>query len=413
MNAWMARAGTYYSQMAVFLFCALALIVPSGYSVGSALLLGGGLVCLLCQPALTRQLQRDDYWLLAIFLFYGLVGVINVLYHGESSRYFDKPVRFLLAPFGLFLLIRFRPCIQAWWAGVAFGAISSGLWAIEQKFYLHIERADGHTNAIQYGNLSMLLGLWCLAGLMWARQRVRHRPLWVLFLAAGALLGITASLLSGSRGGWVGLPLVILVFYRAYSDQLNKKLQWLLALVLIGGAAAVYLTPELGVQQRVHEAYSDIYAYWFLDNPVTSIGQRFEMWRAAGQLIQEHPLMGWGDSGYHHGIQHLVGQGRAHPAIEHFTQPHNEILNSAAKYGILGFLALFFIYALPFKLFSSGLQHRCQSQRATAVAGTLLAVSFIDFGLTQAFLSHNSGIMVYSFGTVFIWGLYRHQKPLT
>src|SRR5690625_7997066 len=106
MNAWMARAGNYYSLVAVFLFCALALIVPSGYSVGSALLLGGGLVCLLCQPGLTRQLQRDDYWLLTVFLFYGLVGVFNVLYHGESSRYFDNPARLLLAPVGSFLLDR-------------------------------------------------------------------------------------------------------------------------------------------------------------------------------------------------------------------------------------------------------------------------------------------------------------------
>src|SRR5699024_10328143 len=145
-------------------------------------------------------------------------GVRNVLYHGESSHYFDKPVGFLLAPFGLLLLISFRPCVHAWWAGVAVGAISSGRGSMEQRFYLHMHRADGHTNAIQYGNLSMLLGLWCWGGLMWARRRVRHRPLWVLFLAAGALLGITASLLSGSRGGWVGLPLVILVFYRAYSD---------------------------------------------------------------------------------------------------------------------------------------------------------------------------------------------------
>lgn len=412
MNAFLARAGNYYSQLAVFLFCALALIVPSGYSVGSALLLGGGLLCLLCRPSLVRQLQRDDCWLIAIFLFYGLMGIINVLYHGESSRYFDKPVRFLLAPVGLFLLMRFKPRIEAWWAGVAVGGMTSGLWAIEQKFYMHIDRATGHTNAIQYGNLSMLLGLWCLAGLMWAHHRARHRLPWVFFLAAGALLGVTASLLSGSRGGWVGLPLVLLVFYRAYSDIIHKKIQLLIALILIGGAAAIYLTPNLGVQARIHEAYSDIHAYWVQDKPETSIGQRFEMWKAAGHLIQERPIMGWGNSGYHQGIKKLLAEKRAHPAIEHYTQPHNELLNYAAKYGIPGILALFFIYALPFKLFSSGLHHPCQSQRATAVAGTLLAVSFIDFGLTQAFLSHNSGTMVYAFGTVFIWGLYRHQKHL-
>src|SRR5690625_1299804 len=101
-----ARMGNLYSQLTIFLFGALALTIPSGYSVGTAMLLAGGLLCLICHPALIRQLQRDDYWLFAIFLFYGLVGIINVLYHDGSSRYFDKPSRFLLAPLGLFLLLR-------------------------------------------------------------------------------------------------------------------------------------------------------------------------------------------------------------------------------------------------------------------------------------------------------------------
>src|SRR5690625_6933891 len=161
---------------------------------------------------------------------------------------------------------------------------------------MHIERATGHTNAIQYGNLSMLLVLWCLAGLMWAHHRARHRLPWVLFLAAGALLGVTASLLSGSRGGWVGLPLVLLVFYRAYSDIIHKKIQLLIAFILIGGAAAIYLTPNLGVQARIHEAYSDIHACWVQDKPAPTIAQPFEMLKAQGQPTQERPDSGWDHS---------------------------------------------------------------------------------------------------------------------
>src|SRR5690625_317089 len=152
---------------------------------------------------------------------------------------------------------------------------------------MHIERATGHTKAIQYCTLSMLLGQWCLAGLMCAHHPARPPLLWVLFFAVGALLGVTVSLLSGSRGGWVGLPLVLLVFHRSYSDIFHKKILLLIAFILIGGAAAIYLTPNLGVQARIHEAYSDIHAYWVQDKPETSIGQRFEMWKAAGQLIQE------------------------------------------------------------------------------------------------------------------------------
>jgi len=34
-------------------------------------------------------------------------------------------------------------------------------------------------------------------------------------------------------------------------------------------------------------------------------------------------------------------------------------------------------------------------------------VTFIDFGLSQSFLAHNSGVMMYAFGCIILWGLYR------
>lgn len=403
--------GNYYTQITIFLFGALALTVPSGYSVSAALLFVGGLLCLLTHPALRHQLKREDYWLVIVFIGYAAVGIFNVWFHDSPSRYFDKPIRFLLAPLGLFLLLRFRPRPSFWWAGIACGSIMSGLWAIEQRFFLDIERALGHTNAIQYGNLSMLLGLWCLAALLWAAHRPRHRLPWIIILTLGALFGVMASLLSGSRGGWIGLPLVLLVFYRAYSDQIRKKTQIVIGLIILIACISVYLSPSLGVQQRIHEAYDDIYAYWTLNNPVTSIGLRFEMWKVAAQLIREQPLLGWGDYNYPAQIHALIEAGQAHPALAKFNHPHNELLNSTTKYGLPGLLALLALYFLPLKLFASGLHHSCYQQRALAVAGTLLAVCFFDFGLTQAFLAHNSGTMVYAFATVLIWGIYRSAQP--
>jgi len=131
------------------------------------------------------------------------------------------------------------------------------------------------------------------------------------------------------------------------------------------------------------------------------------MWQAATQLISERPLLGWGEQGYRQGLQRLVNEGTRHSLITRYGQPHNEVLNMFAKHGLPGLLALILIYALPFRLFGRGLKASDLSQRANAVAGILLAVTFIDFGLTQGFLTHNSGTMMYAFGTVFLWGLYR------
>src|SRR5690625_364718 len=401
------RPGIYYSYFAVFIFCAIALIVPSGYSLGAALLLLGGLYSLLRTPTLCSQLRRAAYWFFAVFFFYAFVLFGSTFYHEGNLRQLDKPLRFLLAPLGLFLLLRYPVQRTAWWLGTIVGGWSTGLWAMQQKFLLDVERATGYTHKIQYGNLSMLLGLWCLAGLLWARQQKTHRRLWTAALLSGAVLGILGSLLSGSRGGWVGLPLVALVFYRAYADLVRKKIQALIALLIIALATIVYYHPAPDVQHRIHEAVSDVQNYFVEANPNTALGARFEMWQAATQLISERPLLGWGEQGYRQGLQRLVDEGTRHSLITRYGQPHNEVLNMFVKHGLLGLLALILIFALPFRLFGQGLKASDLSQRANAVAGVLLAVTFIDFGLTQGFLTHNSGTMMYAFGTVFLWGLYR------
>jgi len=410
MNAPFSQLGNAYSRFAVFIFCAVSLVIPSGYSIGAALILLGGLFCLIRHPSLRHQLQPDDYWLFAIFLFFGLVGIISALYHGGSSRLFDKPARFILAPLGLFLLLRAKDLLPAWWAGAAIGGWTTGLWAIQQKITHEVERATGYTYVIQYGNLSMLLGLWCIAGIMWARQRHQYRRAWLLLMSTGAIMGIVGSLLSGSRGGWVGIPLVLLVFYRAYADQLRKKTQALIALALLVAAVGVYLAPGLNVQQRIHEIYTDIQTYIVQSNPHTSLGARFEMWQGAVELIKQRPLTGWGETGYTPALEQVVQAGTVHDIVLRFGHPHNEILNHLTKHGVIGLLSLLLLYALPFKLFGRGLQHPDLSQRAVAVAGVLLAVTYIDFGLSQAFLSHNSGIMFYAFGCVIIWGMYRKHN---
>ena len=81
---------------------------------------------------------------------------------------------------------------------------------------------------------------------------------------------------------------------------------------------------------------------------------------------------------------------------KHFTHAHNEILDRQVKHGLLGLLALLALYAAPIIAFSAYLRHKDLAKRSLAVAGVLLPFVFIDFGLTQAFLRHNSGVMMYA-----------------
>lgn len=392
----------HFTSGAVFLLGSLTLTVPSGYSIGAVLLLLASAVLIVRR--FPYSLSSQDRWVMVALASYGLVvGVMSIIDLG--SRGFDRPVRFLLALPVLLLILRFPPR-QAWlWSGLALGAIGAASLAIFQKLMEGAVRPSGFLHAIQFGNLSMLMGVLCFAGLGWAVVQ-RHRYAWVVLLLAGALLGMLGSLLSGSRGGWVGLPVIGYVLYRGYGRQLPfmVKLGFISAMMAL--IFSMYALPQTGVQQRVNDAVSDIALYVSGEERDTSLGLRFEMWRGASQLIIERPLLGWGESGYESAMAELGEQGEISVMAAEFGHAHNEFIDAFAKRGLLGIAVLLMLYMIPLRMFASGLKHANLEVRALAVAGTLLPVAYIDFGLSQAFLAHNSGAMFYAFWLVVLWGSY-------
>lgn len=397
-------AGRLYTGGAVFLLGSIALVVDTGYSYGSALLLFGGLYAMFTGPSV--EWRREDWWVVGILVGFGLTGVFDALIHDAGGRAVDKPIRFILAPIALVMVRRFPPRLEWLWAGLAVGGILTAFWAGYQKFFLDVERAGGHTYVIQFGNIAMLTGIFCLAAVGWARQQ-RHSHAWTLLLICGAVGGILGSLLSGSRGGWVGFPLVLWVLYRAYRDFLSTRLRVSSLIAVVVAGILVYSVPHFGVQQRVQAAFNDI-ALYRDGNSETSLGARFEMWQGATKLFLQKPIIGWGGNNYDAAMRELVDAGEAHPFVTNFGHPHNEILDAAAKRGLVGLVALLALYLVPLRLFAGGLQSPDLTQRSLATAGTLLSVAYIDFGLSQAFFAHNSGVMIYAFWLIVLWGCYRN-----
>ena len=391
-----------YSSLAVFLMAAIALIVPSGYTYGAAFLLLGSFSLLWQPPAL--WLQKEDKQIMAVLALYSLLFCAQLWLEGVGSRAYDRPSRFMFAIPVLLFVFAYPPRLAFMWAGLVVGCVLTASWAIWQKLFLGIERATGYTYVIQFGNISMLFGIFCLAGLGWAAVQPNARR-WVAFLLLGALAGMLGSLLSGSRGGWIGLPFVFLVLYRAYGRELSVSVRSGAVATVLALAALVYLLPQTGVQSRVDQAFHDIEQYQ-QGNKWTSLGARLDMWQGALTLIAEKPLTGWGWNGYSQGMQALVDKGQViqFAADNH---AHNEYLDNFARRGVLGLLSLLALYLVPLRLFARRLASPNLELRALATAGTLLPVAFMDFGLSQVFFGHNSGVMVYAFWLAVLWGTLR------
>ncbi|MBB3192201.1 O-antigen ligase family protein [Halomonas cerina] len=394
----------YYTSLAVFLLGAIALIVSSGYSLGAVMLVLGSVVLLFKRPYL--GLDRQDWSIVAVLMAFAAVGMMEAWWDEQGTSGLDKPSRFLLAIPAMLLVMAYPPKLAWMWGGLAIGAILSGSWAGWQKLVEGVDRATGYTYVIQFGNLSMLLGVLCVAGLGWAVVQPQRR-VWVVLLSLGAMGGILGSLFSGSRGGWIGIPFILLVLYRGYGRQLSLALKlFVLALVVMGGTLA-YVLPQTGVQWRVHMAFNDVSDYVSGESRASSVGSRFEMWKGATQLILEKPLTGWGDNGYQQRMQALADEGVIDPYVTRYGHAHNEFIDAFAKRGIIGLAVLLALYLVPMKLFAQRFGNRDLEQRSLAVAGMLLSVAYIDFGLTQVFLAHNSGVMMYAFWLAVLYGTLR------
>ncbi|GAA3525404.1 O-antigen ligase family protein [Zobellella aerophila] len=395
-----------YTSLAVFLMGAIALVIPSGYTYGAALLLLGSFSLLYSRPAL--HLQQEDKQIMAVLALYSLLFCVQLWLEGAGASAFDRPSRFIFAVPVLLFVLAYPPRLAFLWSGLVVGGVLTAGWAIWQKLFLGIERATGYTYVIQFGNISMLMGIFCLAGLGWAAVQPRARG-WMALLLLGALAGMLGSLLSGSRGGWIGLPVVFWMLYRAYGREIKRSSRIMVLALLFSGAGLVYSVPQTGVQARVQQAFTDIQLYTSGESKNTSLGARFDMWHGAVLLSMEKPLTGWGWSGYQQGMQALADKGVVIQfAAEHHA--HNEMLDTQARRGILGLLSLLALYLVPLRLFTLRLQARDLELRALAQAGALLPVAFMDFGISQVFFGHNSGVMVYAFWLAVLWGCMRTRE---
>ena len=393
-----------YTSVAVFLLCALSLVIPGGTAIGVTMLVLGS--CMLVRAGPGRQWQADERAIVAVLVLYFLVCAVTNWFHHEALREYDAPARFLLAIPALLLLRRWPPAPAAFWGGLIVGASGGGLLAGWERLELSALRASGYTNPIQYGNISMLFGILCLAGLGWATGHRRARW-WVALLLSSACIGILGSILTGSRGSWIGLPPCLIILYRHYGRSISRPQLLGGAVLALAALGAVFAAPQAGIRSRMQEAVTETDGYFETGNANTSVGARLEMWRTGLMIFPEHPWLGWGKAGFMHRKKDLIAQGQVAAFTGEHTHSHNEYIDALVKRGLLGLASLLVFYATGLWVFVHRMEHMTVEQRPYALAGVLVMVNYIGFGMTQAFLTHINGVMTLVFMLVILLSLVR------
>lgn len=287
-----------------------------------------------------------------------------------------RQLLFLGVPFILLLLWWLRPAFSTVLAILALNALGFGIYAT-WDFLSSSDRADGVTHAIHFGNTGLFLGFASLA----LFPVTRHYG-WRLLAVAGMVAGVCASILAGARGGWVAVPLLIVItlimLFREF--RLNRNL--LLGLIAVIMLTLAGLAQTGMVQGRINSAKQELIQL-SANHRETSIGYRITMWEQAWLQIQEAPIVGTGFSGYRDRILAAVESGELSPGMRAFsTEPHNEYLYQWLTRGIIGLLFFIFCLAAAGWYFFRWLVYGDSSQRAIAHVGLTLVVIIAIGGLT-------------------------------
>lgn len=376
-----------FALAGVVFLCATPLVLPNGGWLGLCALAAMGGMQLLRGGGI-KILPTSVRWLGLVPLILAVAILLASGWHGEWRSGLPLLLVAMLSALAACSLPVFKLRAAFVFAAFALTGITSGVWAVWQKAVWDVWRAQGHEplHPILFGNMSLAAGLVCLAGLAWARQLTNRRA-WLLLLCLGALGGLSASLLSGTRGGWLALPLVGLIFYRVYLH--HWPLLWrggLLAIIVIL-LFGVYSFPQTSVQDRVHKAVEQGRDYWH-GEANGSVGIRLELYRTGIQLIADKPWLGYSLDGYQSAMQTLYDDGEVQGVVAQNWHAHNDMLNAWIRYGVLGLLAILLLYLWPIWFFSRQLKVATPEQRPMLLAGLLLPVMFFDFGLSYALFAY-------------------------
>lgn len=378
----------YYFHICVILVGVFALVLPSGYSIGFYLLCFSSLA-LWCKKG-GHLFPAEAKFLISPLFIYAAGQAALALNERLALREFDNYLPFVVFVFGLWGLRMYKPRPDLFWIGLAIGAIASAIFSGYQAQILGL-RASGFMQAIQFGNIALLFGVLCATRALTApKVSLFSGLLWLGFIG-----GLAASVWSQTRGGWVALVMVFIwIFVNATKLWTPIKRR----ITVIGFSLflmVLVFQPNSVVQSRIADAIFDINAYLVTGKQDSSVGARFAMWNLAWRSLASTPLTGHGDGGWIELRDLAISDGRLSSFSSKFTHVHNDFLNVAFKRGFIGLALYLALVLVPMLLFFRPyLNHAAVEVRSLAMAGMVIPMMYMDFGLTQTFLSHNSGRVV-------------------
>lgn len=302
---------------------------------------------------------------------------------------YDSPSRFLLCLPILFVIVLRQINIRILINYSIPGATLITLTAVSvspNTFYGTERLTTYFVDPLTFGSLSLTLGLFSLVSIDAYNKDSLSLKIYKL-LGGGA--GVYLSVMSGSRTGWLALPLVIFLWFQ-FKGARHKftTLALTAGISLIFSLTFYYSIPV--VQKRVNLFINEALDYrWNSMNPETSTAERISFYRIGFSLFTQKPFGGWGDTSFANAMNtsDIVRFASQNTLIGVKNCGfHNEILTNTVRSGIWGLLSSSIIFLVPGLLFIKGIRSKSTPIRRLALLGCCyLVCTFISGMSTEVF----------------------------
>lgn len=380
--------------LTLLIYPSLMIAMKGGMNSSFALLLLLSVGALIFRPSSMSSIVWDKE-LAVYFVAMAALPVAIFLsqsYHQNYSAHpYDTASRFFLAV-PIFMFLR----------RVRFDVISMVQYAFPLAAIIGLlvakELVDGRLlvpfmDLIHFGDFELMLAVLSLLSINWAGRDVL--PVRILKIA-GFIVGVYVSMKTGSRGGWLALPVFALIYMRYKLGGFSLKSIAATFVIMLVLVSPVYIFNSF-IHDRVNEAGHDLVEFKN-GNLDTDTGIRLQLYKAAIIIFLDHPVFGVGPEGFKTEMAPMVQSGRITSAAAKLGrgEVHNELLSKAAGLGVFGLIAILLIYLVPLRIFYRAMRSGLGQVRQAGMLGLIFVSGFMVFGLTVEVLNLTMATAFYS-----------------
>jgi O-antigen ligase len=333
----------------------VALALPWSTSLVAILVLCwlGAAAWVMDWRAYGRLLKRPICYLPLALVGLVLVGTLWSDAAWGARLYAIGPTFKLLALPGLFY--HFQRSSRGMWVFVAFLVSCSLLmmmsWIVAYDPSLSLKPGQGDARGVfvkNYIDQSQEFAL-CAVALIYPFMRfIRAEKFWPALLLGLLFVCFfdTMAFIVASRTAIVTMPIMLAAFALTHLRPRTSLIIVGVMVALVGLLWATTTDLRWGPKRFMKD-----YQLYKTEQGVTSIGLRFEFWQKSLRFISEAPIIGHG-TGSLRGLFQRAATGYSDPSKGNIiSNPHNQTLNVAMQWGMIGVLLLYAMWLVHLLLF--------------------------------------------------------------